>query len=264
MGTHQDLCSPFLNLPAELRLQIYSWIDGLGQGTPVYITLARSKPLTPAICRTNRLLRRETIPIYASSSAFNVDISSLTETGRQRVGVWLAGLGSELKKVNDIKFSRAWDISHPTRGCGHVGFYLNLTRSDPRKAGIDRHVTVNGSPWVCERGTYPVFRDKRGMRFESVDLLHLFVLACVHSREGRPGWCSVAGEESGSMGSSFQLRHGDIELIISLMDVVAAHAIPLYDTGTSAGRHRVWENMQRSLRLVSGLSVGEDGESFAP
>ncbi|RMY30486.1 hypothetical protein D0865_15239 [Hortaea werneckii] len=133
--------------------------------------------------------------------------------------------------------SRHWDASQPTRWQGHVGFYVRLEKGS--------------NEWRCTTGTYPVARDMRGMRLESVELLRYVVRQNVLSRA--------------SQRENQALNASDIELIVSAMMIVANHPISAFDGEQSeAGkmkRRETWVDMEEKLL---GLHANDQSEQDEP
>ena len=152
--TTQIIEMGILQLPPELRLQIFAYLFRYGRQE----TVGPNVQLTPALCRANRIFRRESLPLYAKTSAFIIQTDDSLHTVNDRVNMWLDALGDEaLSYVENLQLSRHWHLQVPTRFQGNIGFYVKLQLVD--------------EAWKCVAGTYPIANDKRGMRSESVELL---------------------------------------------------------------------------------------------
>lgn len=210
------------DLPAELRVRIYDFLPDLQSDR--HETVAPNIRITPALCRTNRQLRAEALPIYVQNSHFVIQADDDPSDYDNRVATWLRAIGPVvIGKVKSIQLSRHWKIPQPSRWQGHVGFYVRLER-------------LNTS-WQCTTGTYPIAKDMRGMRLESVEVLH-------HIVRQRLSVCTG-------------LTAPHVEFVLNAMDVVASHPITAYDVdqGESGSRawRGIWMAMQREL-LALGCS----------
>ncbi|KAK5742601.1 hypothetical protein LTR17_003132 [Elasticomyces elasticus] len=158
-------------LPVELRLQIYQHVPELRPRR--HETVAPHIALTPGICRASRWLRAETLPVYASDAQFSIQADEDAYPAGDRVAIWMRVLGESLRHVRSVQLSRHWIMNRPTRGQGHVGFYLRLER-------IDGH-------WKLSTGTYPVANDLRAMRIGQVTLMNRVIQdTVVKGIESRP------------------------------------------------------------------------------
>jgi len=208
-------------LPAELRNEIYQYLEELQPGR--HETVAPNVKLTPRICRASRWLRQETLPLYVGNCNFTIQADEDVYPEGDRVSLWLDTLGNAIKHIRSFQISRHWNISQPTRHQGHMGFYLRLELSGPM--------------WQMRGGTYPVVKDRSGMRMESVELLQFAVrenvLRFVIDREKQ------------------QLTVPDVRYIAAAMEVVASHPISTYDLQQSEAarqsRRRIWSNMEKAL-----------------
>ena len=216
-----------LALPAELRLRIYSYVEDLKHGREEEVALAC--PLTPAICRTNLQLRRETIVTFAENAYFIVAVGAFNarRNPRLRLQIWLNALGDGgLARVRSVQFDRNWDLPLPERWQGHVGFYVRLEKHD----GL----------WQCSTGTCPMARDSRAMRQESAELLRRVIYRRL--QQPRPAPEDV-------------LTRCDAELIFDAMNMVAMNPLPTYDIDqTEAGRQRrrqTWMDIERKLLALA-------------
>jgi hypothetical protein len=118
----------FLSLPTELRLRIYDLLPELKKDRIETVT-AYSSCLTPAVCRTSTLLRRETLPIFAANSLFSFPIDDAPGLWARRVECWTQALGpAAISRVRSLQFSQHWKITQPMRWMRHVGFYLRVER----------------------------------------------------------------------------------------------------------------------------------------
>ena len=220
-----------LELPAELRISIYEFLPDLAYGRTE--TIGPSVRLTPAICRVCRMLREEALPIYAKTSSFVIHVEP---SPKNRAQIWLQALGDRaLNEVQDLHLSRDWNLGKPSRGQGHVGFYLRLQQIS--------------QTWRCTTGTYPTAHDIRGMRLESVELLHETVM----QRLRHP---SASGGEIG-------LSRLDIQFLVEAMGVVATHPISSFDTEQTENgrkrRHAIWARMKGGL-----LALGQPDSGASP
>lgn len=211
----------FLDLPAELRLHILTYLPDFLPGRTE--TVGPNVRITPAICRTSRGLREEALPLYAKSASFSIQTDDNTRSPNSRMSSWLDALSPEaLTCVHCLQLSRHWQIEQPSRWQGHVGFYVRLQRFQ--------------AAWSFTAGTYPIAKDVRGMRAESVELLRSIL-----ERRG-------VGEKG--------LVRQDVELVVAAMEIVASHPIPAFDIEQSEdGRRRrrnVWDDMERGLADFEG------------
>ncbi|KAK0940587.1 hypothetical protein LTR29_007909 [Friedmanniomyces endolithicus] len=118
---------PLDTLPVELRLHIYECLPELRVNR--HETVAPHTPLTPGICRASTWLRRETLPIYARNAHFGIQADNNAYPKGNRVQIWLNTLNDSVKHVQSFQLSRYWVTSGPpTRGQGHVGFYIFFER----------------------------------------------------------------------------------------------------------------------------------------
>lgn len=223
-----------LELPAELRVQIFEYLPDLSYGR--HETIGPNVRLTPAICRVSYSLRADTLPLYARTSAFIIQTDDNLHVSNNRVQLWLQALGDDaVCEVQSLQLSRHWKIKQPSRWQGHVGFYVRIQMVD--------------KIWQCTAGTYPIANDIRGMRLESVELLRDIVIQRLTHRTS----------PNGSMGCLTRL---DVEFIVQAMDVVASHPISTFDTEQSeAGRKRrrgTWATMKQALdNLYAGADDGQ-------
>ncbi|WPG98168.1 Hypothetical protein R9X50_00095400 [Acrodontium crateriforme] len=214
-----------ISLPAELRLQIYEYLPSLATGRNDVIGPPFCQ-LTPAICRTCRQLRAETLSLYASGA----DFSMQSDNGNDDyIRLWLQALGhSGIRQLRCISLYRHWTLSRPVRGEGHVGFYVRLEKL--------------GGNWKCTTGTYPTARDMRGMRLESVELLQQVVQNTVLRHISTP--------------IPEALAEVDFETLLKAADIVATHPIAAHDVEQSeAGRQQrsaIWTDMQSQLLGLEG------------
>ena len=240
-----------LTLPAELRLRIYDYLPDLSKDKQLYI--AAGNALTPHICRTSKLLREETIPLFACNANFSISLAANPNSGNwltNAMTVWLDGLGDTgLIKMSKLILSRHWELSKPTRNQNHVGFYLKLERDNSRK---DRNQPGTYLPkWKTTVGTYPVANDMRGMRRESAELLKKIVAArleCGHAEE------ATINGGSGTSGPRSFTRE-DLELIIRAIDVIARHPFSTIeldqDHEGKQRRRNAFEKMEQELLLLA-------------
>lgn len=153
---------------------------------------------------------------------------------------------------------------------GHVGFYIQLERRKPKKMPSRSSVASNSTGtfqpewnarfvtplmegiWEVTTGTYPIARDMRGMRLESVKLLTEIVSHRLHvptpisanapSTELNPG-----------------LLADDVEFLIRAREIVASHPILTYDhEPAESGRrrhHDTWTKMEQELLALNAQSV---------
>lgn len=223
-----------LELPVELRIEILEYLDELSYGR--HETIGPNVRLTPAICRANRTLRQDALPLYAKTSFFIIQTDDDLDFANSRVQAWLQAMGdTALKQVENIQLSRHWKIKQPSRWQGHVGFYIRLQQCD--------------NVWQCTTGTYPIANDIRGMRVESIDLLRSVIL-----RRLNPP--AAAKERIG-------FTKSDVDFIVNAIDVVASHPISLFDTEQSeAGKQRrrmTWYSMEQKLLALDSPSSEQSG-----
>lgn len=222
-------------LPPELRLRIYDYLPDIADRRSVAISDVAS--LLPPVCQTSRQIHQETAPIYAENTHFTIDTSGDSKEGASLLFRWLAALGpSGVRKIRSLQLSRHWDASQPTRWQGHVGFYVRLEKGP--------------NEWRCTTGTYPVARDMRGMRLESVELLQYVVRQNVLSRA--------------SLREDQALNTSDIELIVSAMMIVANHPLSAFDTEQSEvgkkKRRETWGDMEEKLLELHANDRSEQDE----
>lgn len=206
-----------LDLPTELRMQIFEYLPDLRYGREE--TIGPNIRLTPPICRVCRLLKYETLPLYAKTSSFVIQ----TDTNK-RLEVWLQALGDVgLSNVENLQLSKNWKIKTPVAGQRQIGFYLRLR--------MIRNI------WNVTAGTYPRANDMSGMRLESVDLLRHIMM-----RRLRPPSAWIEKKI---------LTRRDLDFIVAAMEVVASHPIPSFDTEQSEwarrARRQVWDSMEKGL-----------------
>ncbi|KAF2766800.1 hypothetical protein EJ03DRAFT_259583, partial [Teratosphaeria nubilosa] len=210
-----------LHLPAELRLRIYDFLPDLWPGR--HEVVGGSINITPPICRTCTLLRTETVPVFAGNAHFAIQAARPDiETTVRR---WLCEIGpAGVKKLQSLQWRCHWNLAMPTRGEGHVGFYLRLERTAEDQ-------------WLCATGTSPIARDSRGMRLESVELLR-----------------DTAKQHLGSTMLTRKHHHltaPDILRMLEAVRIVADHPMPAFDPDRSdlarQCRHDIWSSMEREL-----------------
>ena len=223
-----------LDLPTELRLHIFEYLPDLQYGR--HETIGPNVRIVPEICRVNRILRAETLPLYARTSAFIIHVDDNLGPSDDRVQIWLLALGEDyLCEVQSLQLSRHWELKRPSRWHGHIGFYVRLH--------------VHEQHWKCAAGTYPIANDMRGMRRESVDLLQQIVTKRLKRVEGR--------EKKG-------LSKDDVLFVLEGMDIVASHPISSFDTEQSeAGRRRrrdIWSDMERKLSAMADDAEEESSD----
>lgn len=242
-------------LPPELISHILSFLPELSHSsTPNQsiknVVVGPNIPLTPAVCRTSHVLRREALPLYAKSAAFSIQADEDPLSPNNRVRAWLDALGDEaLGKVISLQLSRHWKLSQPTRWQGHVGFYVRLQWMET--AGLEASGKGKGRQkggWNVTTGTYPIANDMRGMRLESVNLLRENVVQRLRGL----GW---GGRERSGLGRA------DVEFVVQAMEVVATHPIEAFDVEQSEqgrrARRRIWERMEEEL-LRLGMEHGSE------
>ena len=217
-----------LDLPAELRMAIYGHLPDLASFR--HVTISPNNPLTPAICRTSHVLREETLPLYASTAFFIIQIDE-----KARLDSWLGALDANaISKVQGLQLSKHWNLEHPTRWQGHVGFYIRLQRT--------RDI------WSCTVGTYPYANDMRGMRLESVEFLKRVVMKRLRPKSA---WMEAKG-----------LAKTDVEFVVRAMNVVASYPIPTSDMapGEDGNRRRqiAWTRLKIELDALTAV----DGNVF--
>ncbi len=219
-------------------MHIFSYLKELSYGR--HETIGPNIRLTPAICRASRVIRAETLPLYAKTSAFIIQTDDSLHSSNNRVNAWLNALGTEgIPQVESLQLSRHWNLTQPSRWQGHVGFYIRLQ-------------SIN-KVWQCTSGTYPIANDMRGMRLESVDLLRHIV-----TQRLRPADAYVRAKT---------LSRLDVEFIVQAMELVALHPISTFDTEQSEGgrqrRREIWTTMEKKLFALRVGSV-EQPRGFEP
>lgn len=142
---------------------------------------------------------------------------------------------------------------------GHVGFYIKIERPkaksrsmiSPSKstesfpaAWLNRFVKPieNGDcVWTVTAGTYPVSKDRRGMRLESVELLAQLIRTHL-------GQMTVVDDDL-----SYLTAEG-VMFLVNAMDVVASHPISTYDLVQDEGgrlrQRATWKTMDQRLNLL--------------
>lgn len=130
-----------LTLPAELRLRIFEFLPELLPN--VHRNILPHAKLTPPICRVNAILRRETLPIYATDSLFAVCIDDSPELWKHRIDCWISALGPAISRIGSLQISRHWKTLQPERWQGHVGFYIRIDH-------------VGREPKLSEQGILPL------------------------------------------------------------------------------------------------------------
>jgi hypothetical protein len=230
-----------LSLPAELRLRIYDFLPDL-QGTGNTITIVSGRVLTPHISRTNKLLRQETLSLYARNARFAIYLTASSGPDRllsSAMTSWLNDLaGAGLARMSELFLSRNWEMSKPTRGQGHSGFYLKLD------AGKDGPAT-SASSWKSTIGTWPIANNMKGMRLKSAEFLQQMVISRLEGIDHDEG--------NATIGLGF--APNDLKFVIGAMDIVARHPFSAYDGdlgGDSEQRKRSeFERMERELMLLA-------------
>lgn len=222
-----------LDLPAELRLQIFEHLPDLKYGR--HEAVGPNYRITPAICRVSHSLRKETLPLYAKTSSFIIETNDVVYNSNNRVQAWLAALGeTAISYVQDLQLSRQWKAEKPQPWHHHDGFYVRFQLID--------------NVWKCTGGTYPIANDIRGMRSESVDLLRWIVLQRLRKL--------TTEDETGGLSRS------DVDFIVEAMGIVSSHPISTYNTDQSeSGRKRrmeIWYSMERKLLDLADLP--DDGK----
>ncbi|KAK5134866.1 hypothetical protein LTR08_005956 [Meristemomyces frigidus] len=207
-----------LALPAELRLHIYDFLPQLSPNQYETTSLDLTRQ-TPSICRASQQLRSETVPLYMANSEFAIQTNSTSRQEQNRALTWLHSLGTlGLPYIRNLQLNRHWSIRNPTRYEGHVGFYVRLQKAD--------------GAWQCTVGTYPVAKDTRGRRIESVELLHQALRRTV---------LDGIGERERQV-----LRVGDLRVAVESMGIVGSHPIEAFDLDQKAGG-LIWASMERKL-----------------
>ncbi|KAK4501860.1 hypothetical protein PRZ48_007669 [Zasmidium cellare] len=264
-----------LSIPTELRLHIYTFLPDL---QPTTHELRPNTKLTPSITRVCQTLRHEVLPIFASNTTFHIPLGA--QPTSLRLQTWLSALGpNSIPKIRSLTISRHWTIPQPLRWQRHVGFYVKIERRKPRKFTSKSSVNSTSSfrpewnerfvrpltegIWEVTAGTYPVARDIRGMRLESVELLAEVIRHRLHVPT------PLAQQSSGNE-HDLGLNEADVNFVVSAMDAVASHPISTYDIDQAESarrrRHETWMEMEQQLRAlnVQGMSggVGHDDEGI--
>lgn len=155
-----------LSLPVELRLRIYDYLPELLPN--FHHNILPHNQLTPAISRVNTIIRRETLPIYATNSVFAVCIDNSPEFWKRRIDSWLAALGQPaISRIRSLQISRHWIMLQPQRWQGHAGFYVRIDRLCREAKSLKKTTPINIPETDCpivERrhmkvttGTYPMY-----------------------------------------------------------------------------------------------------------
>lgn len=253
-----------LTLPAELRLRSYDYLPDLSSDNMLYI--AAGNTLTPHICRTNKLIRQETLPLFAQNRAFWINLAAkrnCTSWFDNATTVWTNGLGDlGLAKLSKLTLSRHWELSKPTRNQAHVGFYLKLERQGVCNANEKQPMPK----WQTTVGTYPVANDMRGMRRESAELLKKIVV-------DRLGCGRRDGEDATNSPETLHGPRGftrsDLEFLLRAIDIIARHPFSTQDLDqddqSKQRRRSVFQQMEEELMLlVRGRETSGQGKILYP
>lgn len=257
-----------LGLPPELRLRIYDHLQDFDHAHRKNVTISSGGVLTPTLSRTNCLLRRETLPLYARSAHFALPLEERSAHGQARhdsIHVWLDALGETgIAKVQSLLLSQHWQITQPTRWQTHVGFYLRLEHATPVSDD-----PAESAGWRCSTGTYPIANDMRGMRLESVELLQRHVMAylgAVH-QERQPRGLEPAPRAR----VISSLARSDLHFIMEAMRTVARHPISTYDLNQDQqgrqSRRGTFVKMEDELTELGrsyGLQSAQQGTFYTP
>lgn len=261
-----------LSIPVELRLHIYSFLPDLQPNNRH--ELRPNTRLTPSLTRVCQTIRHETLPIFASNTSFNIPLDA--QPTNASVQTWLSALGPRsIPKIRSLTISRHWSIPQPLRWQGHVGFYIRIERRKPRKFTSKSSVNSTSSfrpewnahfvrplaegIWEVTTGTYPVARDIRGMRLESVELLAEVIRHHLHVPTPQ------AHIQDKSTGNEYDLglNESDVNFLVQAMNVVASHPISSYDIDQAENarrrRHETWTNMEQQLRALNVQGMSKDG-----
>jgi len=257
-----------LTIPPELRLRIYDYLQDFNQANRKNVTIDSGNALTPALSRSNCLLRRETLPLYAQAAHFAIPLQekpAQPQSHRNPVNIWLDALGEVgVAKLQSLLLSQHWKITQPTRWQTHVGFYLRLEHSTP---GSNDASECTG--WKCSIGTYPIAKDIRGMRLESVELLQRHVMACL-------SWAykerqSSDAETARKSNTALSLLREDLDFIMEAMRIIARHPISTYDLNqdqqgrqSRRGTFVKMENKLTELGKSYGLLDAQQGSFYTP
>lgn len=156
-----------LTLPAELRLRIYDFLPDLRHN--VHQEVLPGTELRPSICCVNSILRRETLPIYAADSMFEIRMDDSPRVWQGRIDAWISAQGSTISQIKSLRISCHWKILQPQRNERHVGFYVRvdaLSRgaSSLTMAPMSSLNASDDSPVVgglkVTTGTYPMYVDR--------------------------------------------------------------------------------------------------------
>nr|OQO18635.1 hypothetical protein B0A51_14367 [Rachicladosporium sp. CCFEE 5018] len=236
-------------LPPELRLQIYALLPEFRSSPHASIRVTSSSTQIPALCRTSRLLRQETLPLYAQSATFAIELTAGLDPQRlvsQELHGWLNALGPYgLARLSRLNFSRHWELSRPSRGQHHVGFYVFLVRD---LAGLGAQASRR---WQMNVGTYPIVKDLSGMRLQSVQLLERSVIARLQ-REDALADASRELKLTAEVHGQQDFTRADFEYVIAAMDVIARHPFSTFEPQEEAKQRQLvaFEKMREELAAL--------------
>lgn len=239
---------PFLALPAELRLAIFAFVPGLNSNATNHIRLSAYAIQTPAISRTCKLLRRETLPLFAQDACLYIDLPqnmAYRPDWTCPLPLWANSLDTlPLSRLKLLQLRRDWDSP------GASGFLLSFVPNPHRLSDSER------APWLnLDVGTYPVSHDRRGMRLESTALLRRAVQAFLRLRQEQRSSCPLL------------LRAEDLAVVAQVMDIVAQHPISVYDLDQDdsgrQNRRRKFDEMERAVvGFVGAMGVEMERTAF--
>lgn len=239
---------PFLALPAELRLAIFAFVPGLNSNSTNHIRLSANATETPAISRTCKLLRRETLPLFAQDACLYIDLPqsmAYRPDCAHPLPLWTTSLDIlPLSRLKLLRLRRDWESPVAS------GFFLSLAPSTHRLSDSEL------VPWLhVDVDTYPVSHDRRGMRLESTALLRRAVQAFLRLRQERRSSCPLL------------LRAEDLAVVAQVMDIVAQHPISVYDldqddSGRQSRRRRFDEMEKAVVGFVGAMGVEMERTAF--
>jgi hypothetical protein len=222
-----------LKLPTELRLEILELLPELAGGQKIHVS--SSGTATPAISRTCRLLRLETLALYVRNARLIIALpktSPYTPDNSHRREPWTISLQSlPTLRLSQVQLRRQWETPPtPSAPMQENGFHLQFDLVFQR--------APNAMRWDVQAGTYPVPRDLRGMRHESTALLKRCIEAYLDRKKERTP-CLIE----------------DLVFVAQAMDLIAQHPIPIYDLDQDdnglQGRRSQFNEMENAIIQLS-------------